>query len=75
MMWQMKTPLLQTERLILRPIAMSDAPAVQRHFNNWNIIRNLSTVVPWPYPPDGAESFIRGELQKIADGQENYIGC
>lgn len=69
----MQTPLLQTERLVLRPITMSDAPAVQKHFNNWNIIRNLSTVVPWPYPPDGAESFIRAELQKIADGQENYI--
>jgi len=55
---EMQTPLLQTERLILRPIALSDAPAVQKHL---------------PYPPDGAESFIRAELQKIADGQENYI--
>jgi [ribosomal protein S5]-alanine N-acetyltransferase len=69
----MQTPLLQTERLTLRPITLGDAPAVQKHFNNWSIIRNLSTVVPWPYPPDGAEGFIRGELRKIADGNENYI--
>ena len=36
------TPTLQTERLILRPLALSDAPAIQRHFNNWNIIQHLA---------------------------------
>src|SRR5690242_7386141 len=35
----MLAPTLLTERLILRPLALSDAPAIQRHFNNWNIIR------------------------------------
>jgi RimJ/RimL family protein N-acetyltransferase len=53
----MLTPRLETERLILRPMALSDAPAIQRHFNNWNIIQNLATVVPWPYPADGAGDF------------------
>lgn len=66
----MKTPTIQTSRLILRPLALSDAPAIQRHFNNWNIIRNLATVVPWPYPDDGAQTFIRRELKKIAAGEE-----
>ncbi len=55
----MKTPVLETERLILRPISLSDAPAVQKHFNNWNIIKNLATVVPWPYPDNGAEVYIK----------------
>ncbi len=55
----MNTPTIQTSRLILRPLALSDAPAIQRHFNNWNIIRNLASVVPWPYPDDGAETFVR----------------
>ncbi|HJZ20655.1 MAG TPA: GNAT family N-acetyltransferase [Bradyrhizobium sp.] len=64
------TPTLQTLRLILRPLALSDAPAIQRHFNNWNIIQYLSTVVPWPYPDDGAEAFIRLQLEKIAAGEE-----
>ncbi|WP_035981504.1 GNAT family N-acetyltransferase [Bradyrhizobium sp. STM 3843] len=68
----MRTPLLQTGRLILRPLALSDAPAIQRHFNNWNIIRNLATAVPWPYPDDGAETFIRLQLDKIAAGEEIY---
>jgi RimJ/RimL family protein N-acetyltransferase len=68
----METPRLETRRLILRPIALSDAPAIQRHFNNWNIIRNLALVVPWPYPDDGAETFIKREFGKIAAGEEIY---
>jgi ribosomal-protein-alanine N-acetyltransferase len=68
----MDTPTIMTERLILRPLALSDAPAIQRHFNNWNIIRNLATVVPWPYPDNGAESFIKLQLGKIATGEEVY---
>jgi len=55
---------------MLRPLALSDAPAIQRHFNNWNIIRNLAAVVPWPYPDDGAETFIRQHFEKIAAGEE-----
>jgi ribosomal-protein-alanine N-acetyltransferase len=68
----MNTPILQTRRLILRPLAMADAPAIQRHFNNWNIIKNLASVVPWPYPDDGAETFIRQQLDKIVAGEEIY---
>lgn len=66
----METPIIETKRLILRPMALSDAPAIQRHFNNWNVIRTLATVVPWPYPDDGAESFITRELARIASGEE-----
>lgn len=54
----MKTPVLETERLILRPVTMGDAPSLQKHFNNWNIIQHLSMVVPWPYPDDGASGFL-----------------
>ena len=54
----MNTPTLQTRRLTLRPLALSDAPAIQRHFNNWNIIQHLASVIPWPYPEDGAETFM-----------------
>jgi ribosomal-protein-alanine N-acetyltransferase len=66
----MATPTIHTARLILRPLALSDAPAIQRHFNNWNIIKNLAAVVPWPYPDDGAETFIKAQLEKIAAGEE-----
>ena len=66
------TPTLHTPRLILRPLALSDAPAIQRHFNNWNIIQHLASVVPWPYPDDGAETFIAQELERAAAGEVIY---
>ena len=65
------TPTLQTARLIF-VAALSDAPAIQRHFNNWNIIQHLASVVPWPYPEDGAETFIARELERVAGGEEIY---
>jgi hypothetical protein len=33
----MLTPTLHTARLVLRPLALSDAPAVQRHVANWTM--------------------------------------
>ncbi len=65
----MVTPLLETERLWMRPMALSDAPSIQSHFANWNIIRHMSTAVPWPYPEDGAETWIRDfMLPKMEQG-------
>jgi ribosomal-protein-alanine N-acetyltransferase len=55
----MLTPKLQTARLTLRAVIQTDAPAIQRHFGRWEIIEHLSTAVPWPYPEDGADDFIR----------------
>ena len=69
---EIATPTLQTKRLVLRPLALSDAPDIQRHFDNWNIIRHLARVVPWPYPDDGAESFVKLQLEKVAAGEEIY---
>ncbi|MFT4628846.1 MAG: ribosomal-protein-alanine N-acetyltransferase, partial [Myxococcota bacterium] len=61
---------LTTERLILRPIAQSDAPAIQREFATWDIIQHLTLRVPWPYPDDGAEVFLRDiVLPAMADGR------
>lgn len=48
------TPTLETRRLILRPLTFEDAPAIQRLFPQWEVIRHLNPVVPWPYPDDGA---------------------
>lgn len=71
----MKTPVLETERLILRPVTLDDAPAIQKYFNNWNIIKNLSMVVPWPYPEDGAETFLRDiALPKVESGESHIWG-
>lgn len=58
-------PPLETERLILRPIELEDAPAIQRLFPRWEIVQYLDTWVPWPYPSDGAERYLRDFLMDI----------
>jgi ribosomal-protein-alanine N-acetyltransferase len=50
---------LHTERLILCPLSLEDAPQVQAIFSQWEIVRFLTDQVPWPYPPDGAFTFYR----------------
>jgi len=49
----------RTERLLLCPLAHADAPQIQQLFPQWEIVRYLQDRVPWPYPPDGAETFVR----------------
>jgi len=53
------TPPLETSRLFLQPLELADAEQVQRLFPHWQIVRYLASVVPWPYPPDGARQFFR----------------
>jgi RimJ/RimL family protein N-acetyltransferase len=53
------TPTLETKRLWLRPLQLTDADQVQRLFPHWEVVRYLNHVVPWPYPPDGAHTFYR----------------
>ncbi|GGC74141.1 hypothetical protein GCM10010994_35650 [Chelatococcus reniformis] len=67
----MTTPLLTTERLVLRPLQLTDADAVQAVFPQWEIVRYLAAKVPWPYPADGALVFIRdGLLPAIERGTQ-----
>jgi [ribosomal protein S5]-alanine N-acetyltransferase len=47
-----------TERLILRPLKLSDAEQIQAHFPHWEIVKYMLKRVPWPYPPDGAVRFL-----------------
>jgi len=53
------TPPLETSRLLLRPVALDDAGQLQATFPQWDIVRYLSKEVPWPYPADGALTYIR----------------
>lgn len=60
--WNMVLPFtmpeFKTERLLLKPVTLKDVEAYQRHFVDYEIIRNLSSAVPWPYPDDGVEYFL-----------------
>jgi RimJ/RimL family protein N-acetyltransferase len=80
------TPVLETGRLVLRPIALADAPAIQRHFPDWELLKYLHAGIPWPYPADGAVTNIRECLDQRArderfhwaitlkDGDDEAIG-
>src|SRR5688500_9505126 len=51
------TPTLTTARLILRPLALADAPAIQTLLQEREIAENVLHV-PHPYPDGEAERFI-----------------
>jgi [ribosomal protein S5]-alanine N-acetyltransferase len=62
---------LETERLILKPLELADAPTTQRLFPHWEIVRYLNAKVPWPYPADGALQFYRDVvLPAVARGEQ-----
>ncbi|WP_422000290.1 GNAT family N-acetyltransferase [Reyranella sp.] len=81
------TPILETPRLILRPLAPPDIPALQRRFPRWEIVRHLGPQVPWPYPADGAATYVgicQGEMERgekhhwsirLRDGPDELVGC
>lgn len=52
-------PTLYTRRLILTPLQLSDAAAVQQLFPQWEVVRYLDSRVPWPYPDDGGLVYVR----------------
>ncbi|WP_367352034.1 GNAT family N-acetyltransferase [Achromobacter animicus] len=52
-------PELVTDRLMLRPLSLDDADAIQRTFAQWEVVRFLADKVPWPYPDDGARQFLQ----------------
>lgn len=62
---------LETERLVLRPLELSDAAQTQRLFPQWEIVRYLNVIVPWPYPADGALCYYRDmALPAMARGDQ-----
>lgn len=64
-------PHLDTPRLILRPLELSDAGAVQQVFPQWEIVRYMASHIPWPYPPDAAITYFRDRaLPAIGRGEE-----
>ncbi len=67
----MDSPMLHTARLILAPLLLTDAPAIQQVFPQWDVVRYLDSHVPWPYPEDGALTYIRDvALPAAAEGSE-----
>lgn len=52
-------PTFETNRLILRGVIEADATDWQKNFADYEVVRNLSAQVPWPYPEDGVITFLK----------------
>lgn len=65
----------ETARLILHPLTLDDAPRIQLIFPHWEIVRHLANRVPWPYPPNGAKTFLQEHaLPAMAREEEWHWG-
>jgi len=66
----MAYPALETSRLLLKPIELDDAHAIQQLLPRWEVVRLLYKGIPWPYPPTGAHDFLKQiVLPNIAKGK------
>lgn len=52
-------PPLETPRLLLRAMDEADLPQVQALFPQWEVVKYLNAKIPWPFPPNGVETFFR----------------
>ena len=53
-----EVPTFTTDRLILRGLQSSDGDSYHCHFVDYEVISQLSSAVPWPYPADGVSSYL-----------------
>ena len=67
------TPVLETARLLLRPLELVDAEQIQQVFPQWEVVRYLTDTIPWPYPKDGALAFCRDHALPAVGRGEQWI--
>lgn len=80
-------PTLKTKRLLLRPLTLDDAAGYSKYFIDYEVIRHLSSAVPWPYPKDGVADYLRAIILPaqgtdrwawgifLQDNSSELIGC
>lgn len=64
-------PQFGTERLILRGVTEQDIPAYEKHFVDYEVIRQMA-VVPWPYPSGGVTRYFRDVIEPN-QGKDQWI--
>lgn len=65
-------PPLRTERLSLRPLRLTDAAALHRLVNDWEVAKMLARV-PFPYPRELADEWIVSTWARIAAGEAWHL--
>ena len=63
---------LETPRLLLRPLRLADAETIQELFPHWDIVRYLASVVPWPYPADGATTYYCNDVAPTVAREDEW---
>jgi RimJ/RimL family protein N-acetyltransferase len=74
-------PVIETERLVLRPHRADDADAIAQSLNDWQVTRMLARV-PMPYSRDDARDWLGGHTATLPDwhlaidrGNGTHLGC
>lgn len=57
-----KLPVFETERLVLREVMPQDIPSYQKHFVDYDVIKELTVSVPWPYPENGVAEYLETQI-------------
>lgn len=80
-------PTFETERLVLSAISLEDVGAYSKHFVDYDVIRFLSAIIPWPYPENGVEAYLKNIVLPnqgkdkwtwgifLKENPEELIGC
>lgn len=52
---------------------MGDVPSYQKHFVDWEVIRNLAAHVPWPYPDNGVAEYVAQHLLPTLEKKDRWF--
>jgi RimJ/RimL family protein N-acetyltransferase len=53
-------------------LTIDDASSYEKHFVDYRVIRTMSAAVPWPYPNDGVQDYLRNFVVPI-QGKDRWI--
>jgi len=63
---------LTTERLTLRALCPTDAEALHRLVNDWEVTRTLAEL-PYPYPRELADEWIASTMRQLTEGSAYHL--